>query len=112
MNAVMENNKQDCEQRAFKRLAERLKTYFPRLPILLLLDGLYANGPIMAQCLQHHWQFMIVLKDESLSTVWEEFHSLLEYLPQNNYSRTWGTRRQQFQWVNQIEYGYGPTSAI
>ena len=103
-----ENNKQDCEQRAFKRLAERLKTYFPRLPILLLLDGLYANGPIMAQCLQHHWQFMIVLKDESLSTVWEEFHSLLEYLPQNNYSRTWGTRRQQFQWVNQIEYGYGP----
>ena len=42
----MENNKQDCEQRAFKRLAERLKTYFPRLPLLLLLDGLYANGPI------------------------------------------------------------------
>ena len=103
----MENHKQDCEQRAFKRLAERLKTYFPRLPILLLLDGLYANGPIMAQCRQNHWQFMIVLKDDSLSTVWEEFNSLLELVPENNTSRAWGTRRQQFKWVNQIEYDYG-----
>ena len=103
----MENNKQDCEQRAFKRLAERLKTYFPRLPILLLLDGLYANGPIMEQCHKNHWQYMIVLKDDSLSTVWEEFNSLLKLVPENNSSRTWGTRRQQFQWVNQIEYYYG-----
>jgi len=43
----VENNKQDCEQRAFKRLAKRLKKYFPRLPILLLLDGLYANGTFL-----------------------------------------------------------------
>ncbi len=103
-----ENNKQDCEQRAFKRLAERLKTYFPRLPLLLLLDGLYANGPIMAQCHQHHWQFMIVLKNDSLSTGWEEFNSLRELTPENNTSRVWGTRRQQFKWVNQIEYHDGP----
>jgi hypothetical protein len=103
----MENNKQDCEQRAFKRLAERLKTYFPRLKILLLLDGLYANGPIMAQCDQYQWQFMIVLKDDSLSTVWDEFSSLLEYQSENHACRVWGTRHQQFRWVNQIEYTYG-----
>lgn len=103
----MENNKQDCEQRAFKRLAERLKTYFPRLPILLLLDGLYANGPIMAQCHENHWQFMIVLKDESLPTVWEEFDSLLKLMPKNSVCQPWGTRRQQFKWVNQIDYYYG-----
>ena len=103
----MANNKQDCEQRAFKRLAERLKTYFPRLPILLLLDGLYANGPIMEQCHKNHWQFMIVLKDASLATVWEEFYALLELTPENNTIQTWGTRRQQFKWVNQIEYDYG-----
>ncbi len=69
----MENNKQDCEQRAFKRLAKRLKTYFPRLPIILLLDGLYANGPIMEQCQKNHWQFMIDLKGDSLPSAWEEF---------------------------------------
>ena len=37
---------------AFYRLAARLKGYFPRLPILLLLDGLYPNGPLMALCRQ------------------------------------------------------------
>jgi hypothetical protein len=103
----MENNKQDCEQRAFKRLAKRLKKYFPRLPILLLLDGLYANGPIMMQCDQYHWQFMIVLKNKSLSTVWEEFNSLLKLSPENNHQIKWGVRRQQFNWVNTIEYYFG-----
>lgn len=103
----MENNKQDCEQRAFKRLAERLKAYFPRLPILLLLDGLYANGPIMAQCYKNNWQFMIVLKDDSLSSVWEEFYSLLKLSPKNHHSMNWGVRRQAFKWVNAIEYSYG-----
>ena len=34
-------DKQDCEQRAFQRLAHRLKEGFSHLPILLLLDGLY-----------------------------------------------------------------------
>ena len=102
-----ENNKQDCEQRAFERLAKRLKKYFPRLPILLLLDGLYANGPIMMQCDQYHWQFMIVLKDNCLSTVWEEFDSLLKLSPENNHQMKWGVRRQQFHWVNTIEYDFG-----
>ncbi len=35
-----DDHKQDCELKAFYRLAARLKAYFPRLPILLLLDGL------------------------------------------------------------------------
>ena len=38
------NDKQDCEQRAFRRLVARLKREFPRLPIMLLLDGLFAKG--------------------------------------------------------------------
>jgi hypothetical protein len=42
------SSKQDCELKAFHRLAKRLNTAFPRLPITLLLDGLYANGPVMA----------------------------------------------------------------
>jgi hypothetical protein len=35
---------QGCELKAFYRLAERLKTQFPRLPILLSMDGLFAGG--------------------------------------------------------------------
>ncbi len=56
-----EPSKQDCEQQAFHRLAARIKKAFPRLSIMLLLDGLYPNGPIMARCRTYHWDFMIVL---------------------------------------------------
>ena len=34
-------DKQDCERKAFQRLAKRLHQAFPRLPILILADGLY-----------------------------------------------------------------------
>ncbi len=34
-------DKQDCERKAFTRLAARLKQDFPRLPVLILADGLY-----------------------------------------------------------------------
>jgi hypothetical protein len=64
-----DHNKQDCEQRAFHHLSVRLKELFPRLPILVLLDALYANGPVMARCRQYNWQFMIVLKDKDLPNV-------------------------------------------
>jgi hypothetical protein len=101
-----DNNKQDCEQRAFHRLSERLKQLFPHLPILLLLDGLYANGPVMARCLQLNWQFMIVLKDKDLPSLWEEFEALQPLLPANRLTRTWGKRRQSFSWVNAIDYTF------
>lgn len=102
-----EKNKQDCEQKAFYRLAERLKEYFPRLPILLLLDGLYADGPIVKLCRRYHWQFMIVLQDQDLPSVWEEFRGLGQLERQNRLERNWGNRQQRFRWVNGIEYRYG-----
>src|SRR6266699_1828494 len=68
-----QRSKQDCELNAFYRLAQRVKEYFPRLPVLVLLDGLYANGPVLELCRHYHWQFMTVLQDDSLPSVWEEF---------------------------------------
>jgi hypothetical protein len=102
-----QKNKQDCELKAFYRLAERLKEYFPRLPILLLLDALYANGPVVELCRDYHWQFMIVLQDGSLPSVWEEFRGLGQLERQNHLERKWGNRKQRFRWVNSIEYRYG-----
>jgi len=105
-----EQRKQDCESKAFHRLAARIKKAFPRLPILLLLDGLYPNGPIMQRCRSYHWDFMIVLKDGSLPTVWEEYHSLLHEQQANRMQQNWGERRQRFEWVNAIRYAYGPNA--
>ncbi|HWR88614.1 MAG TPA: transposase family protein [Acidiferrobacterales bacterium] len=103
-----EEGKQDCELRAFQRLTARLKKAFPRLPVMLLLDGLYPNGPVVARCRAYHWQFMIVLKDDSLPSVWAEYHGLLRLQPDNEYRHRWGERDQHFRWVNDIRYEYGP----
>jgi hypothetical protein len=99
-------NKQDCELNAFKRLAVRIKGYFPRLSIMLLLDGLYAVGTVMEICRKYDWDFMIVLKDNCLPSVWAEVNGLsqLKENKQNHFERKWGNRQQKFYWVNDIEY--------
>jgi len=103
-----EKSKQDCEQKAFHRLAERIKKAFPRLSIMLLLDGLYPNGPIMEHCRAYNWDFMIVLKQGSLSSVWEEYDSLILLLKKANQKhQNWGDRTQSFRWANEIQYEYG-----
>jgi len=103
-----DTGKQDCEQKAFKRLAKRLKTAFPKLRFMVLLDGLYPKGPIMELISMNKWQYMIVLQDKSLPSVWEEYEGLRKLSPKNCHRRTWGKRKQYFEWVNDIEYYYGP----
>jgi hypothetical protein len=99
--------KQDCELKAFRRLARRLKDEFSHLPIMVLLDGLYPNGPITELCRKNCWDFMIVLQDKSLPSVWEEYEGLKRLEAKNHFNMTWGNRRQCFEWVNDIEYYYG-----
>jgi hypothetical protein len=103
-----EREKQDCEQRAFFRLAERLKKAFPHLSIMLLLDGLFAGGPVMSRCRDYGWQFMIVLQDASLPQLWQEYHGLRRLLTkEDRLSQRWGDRDQSFELVNDIDYRYG-----
>lgn len=101
--------KQDCELKAFYRLAKRLKQEFPKLPLTLLMDGLYANGPVMEVCRKNKWKYMIVLKDGSLPSVWQEVKGLMRLDTKGEYrhKQMWQGRRQTFCWVNEIEYDYG-----
>lgn len=103
-----DDRKQDCELKAFYRLSERLKAEFPALRLMVLLDGLYAKGPVLQRCRQYHWQYMIVLKDGALPTVLREFEALAELEPEQRHSIVRGGRSQRFRWVNDIEYEYGP----
>lgn len=111
LEAIEDNEewKQDCELKAFYRLAKRLKQEFPKLPLTLLLDGLYANGPVIEVCRKNKWEFMIVLKDKSLPSVWEEAKGLMRLDTEGEYchERMWQGRQQMFKWVNGIEYEYG-----
>jgi hypothetical protein len=99
--------KQDCELKAFYRLAKRLKTRFPRLPILLSMDGLFAGGPTFDLCQSYGWKFMIVLKDDDLPSVNEEFDALSKLQPENRLAWRTGKEaqiKQVFRWVDDIAY--------
>ncbi|MDT8389530.1 MAG: hypothetical protein RRC34_03370 [Lentisphaeria bacterium] len=50
-NGGEEYDKQDCELKGFYRMALELKRQFPRLPVCLLLDSLYANETLLNICL-------------------------------------------------------------
>ena len=99
--------KQDCELKAFYRLAERLKIRLPRLPILLSMDGLFAGGPTFDLCRRYGWKFMIVLKDDDLPSVNEEFNALSKLQPENRLAWRTGQKaqiKQVFRWVDDIAY--------
>ncbi len=106
MEGDVDTDKQDCETRAFSRLAEKLKGFFPRLRFMVLLDGLYPNGKIFELCTRYKWQYMIVLQDNSLKSVWEEFNALKDLEEDNKVNHIWGNRYQKFTWVNEISYLY------
>jgi len=102
-----QERKQDCETKAFYRLAARLHARFPRLPLFLVMDGLYATGPVFSLCRQHGWKFMITLTDAQLARVNEEFEALALLAPENQVHLTSGRNRQIkqcFRWVNDIAY--------
>jgi hypothetical protein len=106
-NTDPQANKQDCELKAFYRLAERLKQRFPRLPICLLLDGLYAGGPTFQLCEDYNWRYMVVLQDKDLLNVHRSYHTVLPHVPENHKRLLLGHMQeivQEYHWVNRIEY--------
>ena len=71
-----EYDKQDCELKAFVRLASKIKKSFPRLPVCISADGLYPNNTVFDICENNNWKYIITLKDGNLKSVWEEIGSL------------------------------------
>ena len=65
-------DKQDCEQEAFKRLAIKIKTNFPRLAVLVTADGLYCSDPVFKLIKNFNWEFIFTFKDDSLKKLWEQ----------------------------------------
>jgi len=75
-NETENMTKQDCEINSFKRLAESLKNMFPKLPICILGDSLYACGPVFDICKKNKWEFLIRYKDGSIPTLAEEYQEI------------------------------------
>jgi len=54
--------KQDCEINASKRFLQRLRADHPRLNLIIVGDGLFSKGPMIAEVLSHQFHFLFVAK--------------------------------------------------
>ena len=99
--------KQDCETKAFHRLAGRLDKLLGKGCVTLVMDGIYACGPVISRCNEYGWDYMIVLKNECLKTVWEDFNGLRKIESKNTLYTLYGERQQEYHWSNRIDYTYG-----
>ena len=70
--------KQDCESKAFIRLAEKIKKRFLRLPIIITADGLYVSQKVIQTCTDNGWNYIIRYKKGSASSIAKEYQSLPE----------------------------------
>jgi hypothetical protein len=100
-------NKQDCESKACHRMMDELYQLFGKGRLTLVMDGLYANGPIISKCNKYNWEFVISLKRDSLTTVWEDFDGLCKLDDSPSLKVNWGDRKQEYHWQNKLEYTYG-----
>lgn len=97
-------SKQDCELNAFYRLAEKLKKAFPRLPICLTMDSLYAAGPVFDVCKKNDWRYIIRFKDGSIPSIAEEFQALKNFLPQQTHFETKDGITKTYSYITDISY--------
>lgn len=102
--------KQDCERKAFGRLAQKLYKIFGKGKVTLIADGLYACGPLIRKCKEYKWEYMLTLKEDSIPDVWKEATGLMRLEPDNSLCVNWGDRKQNYLWANDIMYEYGNKS--
>ena len=102
-------DKQDCELNAFLRLAERLRSEFPRLSVCLLLDGLYAVRSVFDRCTEYGWKFIATLREGRQPLSWAEAVETMMMSPENvsKGSREGedGTVDQTLRWTRRIPFG-------
>lgn len=78
VNQSEEAIKQDCESKAFVRLAAKIKKKFPRLPIVISVDGLYVTQRVLRICKEYQWDYIIRYKEGCASSIAKEYRALPE----------------------------------
>lgn len=104
-NVDPSSDKQDCELKAFARLAAKLKSNFPQLPMILLGDALYANGAVFTICRENQWRYIFTFKRGRNPELFSEFEKLKTLSPENRTEHRDDTVRQRFRWVNDLNHG-------
>lgn len=74
-----ENDKQDCEVNAFKRMATRIKKEYPKTKFIITGDALYATTPMINICKDNKWYYIFNLKKDRLKNVYQNFEDNINY---------------------------------
>jgi hypothetical protein len=101
-------DKQDCENKAFKRMLLRLKEEFPQQLFAHLLDSGYCNGPVFKAIEKPRHKFVCCFKPGCIPTLYEDALALQALHPGNRIVETSGPKhrrvRREYTWVNGLEY--------
>jgi hypothetical protein len=102
-------DKEDCELKAFLRLAKRLHEKFPRLPICLLMDGLFPVQRVFDLCKDYEWRFIVTLREGRQPTAWDEAIQTMLMNPslvvRSCRQGEDGPIEQTLRWTHQIPFG-------
>lgn len=110
-NEGTEAEKQDCERKACWRLFKKLKKEFPKLPLCICEDSLYACERFFKECNKRHWHYVLRFKKGSIPSVYEEYEAL-RVLEKNQQTEMEGKKTVWYDYVKAIDYrGYQTTVA-
>jgi len=100
-----EQRKQDCELKASRRLLAAFRQEFPQVWLCLTLDALYACGAGFQLGKDFNASYVIVFKEGSIPTLYQEFQTLLGLSPENRLEKAdkdgW---KHEYRWVNDLPY--------
>ena len=88
--------KQDCELKAFYRLAEKIKQTYPKLPICILGDSIYAAEPVFKYCDDYKWMYLFRFKEGRIKSIANEYIKIKTIEGK--------TEEDEIVWVNEILY--------
>ena len=102
-NTDEEAKKQDCERKACQRLMKRLKEMFPKLPICIGADSLYACKAFFDACKAYNWRYIVRFKEGGIPTVFQEYETLRK-LSGNRRKGTDGNISYWYDFVSDMDY--------
>ena len=109
-------DKQDCELKAFSRLAVNIKASFPKLPIIIVGDALYGCATVADICGQNQWKYLLCLKEGRQPLLWEEVLDLLPITRASHLRIHAGTGDMaplhDFRWVQDLPFGKSTAAVI
>jgi len=97
------HKKQDCEINAGKRIVANIRKQHPKLPIIIVGDGLYSKQPFVDTVEQSRMSFILVAKPDDHKVLFEWVRELRALGDGGNLELTDKKgRKHRYRWINNV----------